>query len=73
MPNLMLIPSSRSTRTKTKVDEVKSSMDELYKALIEMRVILEMKIFEGNYCYCREASLSHTIRKYEKLMYEQSM
>ena len=62
----MLIPSSRSTRTKTKVDEVKSSMDELYKALIEMRVIPKMKIVEGNYSYCHEVSLNHIIGECDK-------
>ena len=36
-------------------------MDEVYKALKEMGVIPKMKIFEGNYSYCSEASLNHII------------
>ena len=35
-PNVNTIMEELGTRTKTKVDEVKSSMDEVYKALIEM-------------------------------------
>ena len=72
-PNVNTIMKELGTRTKMKVDEVKSTMDKVYTTLIEIGVILEMKISEGNCCYCREASLSHTIGKYEKLMYEQSM
>ena len=50
-----------------KVDEVKSSIDEVCKALIEMKMISEMKIFEGNYGYCYEAkSLNHTIGASER-------
>ena len=44
-PNVNTIMEELGTRTKTKVDEVKSSMDEVYKALIEMGVIPKMKIF----------------------------
>ena len=65
-PNVNTIMEELAPWTKSKMDEAKSSMDEVYKALIEMWVILEMKILEGNYCYCREASLSSTIKKCER-------
>ena len=38
-------------RIKIRVDEVKSSMDEMYKVMVRVRAILEMKVFERNYCY----------------------
>ena len=44
-PNVNTIMGELGTRTKKKMDEAKSSMDEVYKALIEMGVIPEMKIF----------------------------
>ena len=45
-PNVNTIMDELGTRTKTKVEEVKSSMDKVYKALIEMRVIPKMKILK---------------------------
>ena len=65
-PNVNTIMEELGTQTKMKVDEVKSSMDEMYKTLIEMGVIPEMKIFKGNYSYCRKASLNHIIGECEK-------
>ena len=65
-PNVNTIMEELAPWTKSKMDEAKSSMDEVYKALIEMRVIPEMKIFKGNCYYYREASLNHTIRKCER-------
>ena len=62
-PNVNTIMEELGTRIKMKVDEVKSSMDEVYKALIKMGVIHEMKIFGGNCCYCCETSLNYTIEK----------
>ena len=44
-PKVNTIMEELGMRIKMKVDEVKSSMDEVYKALIEMGVVLEMKIF----------------------------
>ena len=44
-PNVNTIMEELGTRIKMKVDEVKSSMDEVYKALIEMGMILETKFF----------------------------
>ena len=44
-PNVNITMEDLGTQTKTKVDEVKSSMDEVYKALIEMGMILETKFF----------------------------
>ena len=48
------------------MEEVKSSMDEVYKALIEMRVIPETKVFKGKCYYCRKANLNHTIGECER-------
>ena len=43
--NVNTIMEELGMQIKMKVDEVKSSMNEVYKALIEMGVIPEMKIF----------------------------
>ena len=62
-PNVNTIMEELGTRIKTKVDEVKSSLDEVCKALIEVGVIPKMKIFKGNCCYYREESLDHIIEE----------
>ena len=49
-PNVNTIMEELGTRIKMKVDEVKSLMDEVYKALIEMGVIPKMKIFWSVEC-----------------------
>ena len=65
-PNVNTIMEELGTQIKMKVDEVKSLMDEVYNALVEIGVIPEMKIFKGNYSYCRKASLNHIIGECEK-------
>ena len=51
-PNINAIMEESSMRIKTRVDEVKSSMDEVYKVMVRMRAILETKVFEQSCCYC---------------------
>ena len=65
-PNVNTIMVESGVRTKARLDEVKSPMDVVYKAMVKMGVIPKVKIFEGKYYYCREACLNHTIRGCEK-------
>ena len=50
-PNINAIMEESSMRIKTRVDEVKSSMDEVYKVMVRMRAIFETKVFEQSCCY----------------------
>ena len=68
-PNVNAIIEELGMRFKTKVDEVELSMDDMYKVMVRIRAILEMRVFEGSCCYCREASLNHTIRECEKFQF----
>ena len=47
-PNVNTIMEELGTQIKIKVDEVKSLMDEVYKASIKVGVIPEMNIFGEN-------------------------
>ena len=64
--NVNAITEESSMKIKTKVDEVKSPMDEVYKAMVRVEAILRMKAFKGRYYYCRKACSYHIIRKCEK-------
>ena len=44
-PAVNAIMEDSSIRIKTKVDEIKSSMDEVYCVMVKMGVILKMEIF----------------------------
>ena len=54
-PSVNVIMEDSSIKVKTKVDEVKSSMEELYKVFVKIWVILEKEIFtkenEESDCY----------------------
>ena len=62
-PNINVVMEESGMKIKTKVDEIKSSMDKVYKVMVKMKAIPEMKVFIGNCYYYREASLNHTIRE----------
>ena len=57
-PNVNAAMEESGMRTKTRLDEVKSPMDVVYKATVN--------IYEGKYYYCQESCLNHTIRGCEK-------
>ena len=50
-PNVNAVMEKSSMGIKTRVDEVKSSMDEVCKMMVRMRAILGMKVFERSCCY----------------------
>ena len=52
-------------RIKTKVDEINSSMDEVYNVMVKIGIILEKKIYE---CFFWKASTNHTIRECEEFV-----
>ena len=52
-------------KIQTKVDEIKSSMDEVYHVMVKMGVIPEEKIFEEGCCFFHMANTNHTIRECE--------
>ena len=60
-PTIDAITEDSSMRIETKVDEIKSSMDQVYQVMMKMRVILKKKFFEGKCYFCREASTNHII------------
>ena len=70
-PNVNGITEDLGLRVKTKVDEVNISMEEVYKVLVKIRVILEREVFikekEERDCYYRyhAACTGHTIQKFE--------
>ena len=64
--NVNAIMEESGMKIKTKVDEVKSSMNEVYKVMVMTRAIPKKKFFEGTCCYCKEACLNHIIGKCEK-------
>ena len=78
-PIINAVMEESGMRIKIRVDEVKSSMDEMYKVMVmvmvmvmvrvRVRAIPEMKVFERSCCYCREASLNHTIGECEKFKF----
>ena len=43
-PNINVVMEELSMRIKIRVDEVNSSMDEVYKVMVRMEVILETKV-----------------------------
>ena len=45
-PNINAIMEESDMRIKTRVDEVKWSVDEVYKVMVRMRAIPEMKVFD---------------------------
>ena len=51
-PNVNAVIEKLGMRIKIRVDKVKSSMDEVYKVMVRMRVVPKMKVFEGSCCYC---------------------
>ena len=46
-PNVNTVMVESDVRTKARLDEVKSPMDVVYKAMVKMGVIPKVKIFEG--------------------------
>ena len=47
-PDVNAVIEESCMRIKIRVDEVKLSMDEVYKEMVRMRAIPEIKVFEGN-------------------------
>ena len=45
-PFINAITKDSSMRIKTKVDEINSSMDEVYNVMVKIGIILEKKIYE---------------------------
>ena len=45
-PNVNAIVEDSDLRIKTKVDEVKSSMEEIYKVMVEIKAIPEKEVFD---------------------------
>ena len=64
-PNVNAIMEESGMKINTRVDEVKASMNEVYKVMVRMGVIPKKKFFEGTCCYYREACLNHTIGECE--------
>ena len=65
-PNVNAIIEASGVGIKTKLYEIKSPMDVVYKVMVKIGVIPKIKIFEGKCYYCQKACLSHTIGKYER-------
>ena len=67
-PIVNAIMEDSGIKVKTKMDEIKSSMDEVYYVMVKMRVIPKKEIsFKENEvrCFCHMSSANHTIRKCE--------
>ena len=62
-PTINAIMEDSGVKIKTKVDEIESSMDKVYKVMVNIRAIPEKKDFDGKCCFCREASIDHIIGK----------
>ena len=64
-PTINVIMENLSIKIKTKVNEIKSSMDEVYHVMMKMRVIhkkeISIKENEEICCLCHMVSNDHTI------------
>ena len=65
-PAINAIIEDPGIRIKIKVDEIESSMDEVYKVMVKVGAILEKKVFEGKCCFCRETNIDRTIIECEE-------
>ena len=65
-PNVNDIMEESGMKIKTKVDEIKSSMDEVYMVMVRIEAIPKMKASEGKCCYYWEACLNHNIGECER-------
>ena len=70
-PNVNAIMEGSGLKANTKVDKGKSSMEEVYKVLVKIRVIPKRIVFtkekEERDCYCRyhATCIGHTIQQCE--------
>ena len=62
-PTINAIMEDSGMRIKTKVDEIKLSMDQVYQMMVKMGVIPEKKFFERKCYCCQKASTNHTIKE----------
>ena len=70
-PNVNAIMEDSSLRVKTKVDEVKAFMEEIYKLLVRMEVIPEKEFFDKErtqeyFCQNHAGYIGHTVQECEE-------
>ena len=71
-PNVNAIVEDSSLKVKTKVDEVKVSMEKVYKVMVRVGAIPINEVFNEEKrkqsCFCRyhEACVDHTVQNYEE-------